>query len=101
MDDRTHQNEKLTQGLSASVTAFSKDGLMVRDQQTIDDWTRNRKQEKRTKLFLSNGEDVRATDAVPEAKKEDEKRKMIEEYNEGAGQRRNPFRTTQRKFRQY
>ena len=79
---------KAAQGpLSASVTAFSKDGLMVRDQQTIDDWTRNPKDGKSaTKLFLEQQEKMYALpDAVPEAKKEDEKRKMIEEYNKGAG----------------
>ena len=79
---------KAAQGpLSASVTAFAKDGLMVRDQQTIDDWTRNPKDGKSaTKLFLEQQEKMYALpNAVPEAKKEDEKRKMIEEYNKGAG----------------
>ena len=73
--------------LSASVTAFAKDGLMVRDQKTIDEWTRNPKEGKsETMLFLEQQEKMYALpNAAAQAKKEDEKRKMIDEYNEGAG----------------
>jgi curved DNA-binding protein CbpA len=79
---------KAAQGpLSASVTAFAKDGLMVRDQKTIDEWTRNPKEGKsETMLFLEQQEKMYALpNAAAQAKKEDEKRKMIDEYNEGAG----------------
>jgi curved DNA-binding protein CbpA len=73
--------------LSASVTAFAKDGLMVRDQKTIDEWTRNPKEGKsETMLFLEQQEKMYALpNAAAQAKKEDDKRKMIDEYNEGAG----------------
>ena len=66
MDDRTPARTKSSQGpLSASV-AFSKDGLMVRDQQTIDDWTRNQKTGKGDEVVLgATGEDVRATGCCP------------------------------------
>jgi curved DNA-binding protein CbpA len=95
-DDKTREvwmtelppERKAAQGpLSASVTAFAKDGLMVRDQKTIDEWTRNPKDGKsETMLFLEQQEKMYALpNAVAQAKKEDEKRKMIDEYNEGAG----------------
>ena len=95
-DDKTREvwmtelppERKAAQGsLSASVTAFAKDGLMVRDQKTIDEWTRNPKDGKsETMLFLEQQEKMYALpNAVAQAKKEDEKRKMIDEYNKGAG----------------
>ena len=95
-DDKTREEwmtelppeRKAAQGpLSASVTAFAKDGLMVRDQKTIDEWTRNPKEGKsETMLFLEQQEKMYALpNAAAQAKKEDEKRKMIDEYNEGAG----------------
>ena len=73
---------------TASVTAFARgDGLMVRDQATIDEWTRNPKDRpSETTLFLQQQEKIYSLpNAVATAKKDEERKKMIDDYNEGAG----------------
>ena len=73
--------------VSASVTAFSKEGLMVRDQKAIDDWTRNPKDAKPT-LFLEQSENRMIAAAAQKEREDNANRRMIQQYNEESGRQK-------------